>query len=138
MLNNTMLNEILKLLPREIVKKIVDDYKGDRYSKTFKSWDDLVAMITGQLAGVASLRELAITINSHSESHYHLHTREVKRSSVFQMPTITAILLFSVILQQRSFLKLNTQKKVIDKVVTVLDSSLIKPKEAGGMNGQMI
>ncbi|OJW53417.1 MAG: hypothetical protein BGO67_01585 [Alphaproteobacteria bacterium 41-28] len=58
MYNNSMLSEILKLLPRETIKKIIDSHQGDHYTKTFKSWDHLVAMITGQLAGVTSLRAL--------------------------------------------------------------------------------
>ena len=52
MYNNTMLSEILKLLPRNEIKKIVDQHKGDHYRKTFKTWDHLVAMITGQFSGV--------------------------------------------------------------------------------------
>ncbi|MGL5784876.1 MAG: DUF4372 domain-containing protein [Alphaproteobacteria bacterium] len=35
--NNALLREILNLLPREKIKKIVDEHKGDRYAKTFKS-----------------------------------------------------------------------------------------------------
>ena len=60
MYNNTMLSEILKLLPRDEIKKIVDQHKGDHYRKNFKSWDHLVAMITGQFSGVTSLRELEL------------------------------------------------------------------------------
>lgn len=130
MFNNTMLNEILKLLPREIVKKIVDDYKGDRYSKTFKSWDHLVAMITGQLAGVTSLRELAITINSHSESHYHLHTREVKRSTLSDANNNRNFAIFRDI-ATALIPKLSGRKKIIDNVITVLDSSLISLRSRG-------
>lgn len=33
MYNNSMLNEILKLLPRSEIKKIVDQHKGDHYTK---------------------------------------------------------------------------------------------------------
>jgi hypothetical protein len=82
MYNNTMLSEILKLLPRTDIQKITHKYQGDRYTKTFTTWDHLVAMITGQLAGVTSLRELELTLNSHPQCHYHMHTKSLKRSTL--------------------------------------------------------
>jgi len=130
MFNNTMLNEILKLLPRELVKKIVDHHKGDHYSKSFKSWDHLVAMITGQLSGANSLRDLAITINSHSEAHYHLHTREIKRSTLSDANNNRNFAIFRDI-ATALIPKLSSQKKAIGNVVTVLDSSLISLRSRG-------
>jgi putative transposase len=130
MFNNTMLNEILKLLPREIVKKVVDRHKGDRYTKSFKSWDHLIAMLTGQLAGVTSLRDLAITINSHPESHYHLHTREVKRSTLSDANNNRNFAIFRDIATEL-IPQLSGRKKIIDNVVTVLDSSLITLRSRG-------
>lgn len=36
MYNNTMLSEILKLLPKGEIKKIVEQHKGDHYAKTLR------------------------------------------------------------------------------------------------------
>jgi hypothetical protein len=60
-----MLSEILKLLPRQEIQKLTQVYKGDYYCKSFETWDHLVAMLTGQLAGVTSLRDLETTLNYH-------------------------------------------------------------------------
>lgn len=125
MYNNTMLSEILKLLPRETIKKIIEQHKGDHYRKTFKCWDHLVAMITGQFAGVTSLRELEVTINSHPECHYHLHTQNVKRSTLSDANNKRDFSVFRDIATALLPLLWN-QQKVIKNVVTVLDSTLIR------------
>jgi putative transposase len=130
MYNNTMLNEILKLLPREKIKKIVEQHKGDRYAKTFKSWDHLVAMIAGQLAGASSLRELEITLNSHPECHYHLNTKNIKRSTLSDANNKRDFSLFQDITTALLPL-LSRQKKEVERVLTVLDSSLLLLKSRG-------
>ena len=130
MYNNNMLNEILKLLPRAEIKKLVDLHKSDHYSKSFKSWDHLIAMITGQLAGATSLRELEITLNSHPECHYHLHTKDVKRSTLSDANNKRDFGLFRDITLTLLPL-LNRQKKKMENVLTVLDSSLLLLKSRG-------
>lgn len=125
-----MLSEILKLIPREEVKKIISHHKGDYCTKSFRSWDHLIAMITGQLSGAISLRELAVTLNSHPECHYHLHTKEVKRSTLSDANNNRNFVVFRDI---ASLLvsKLSSQRKALDNVVTVLDSSLISLRSRG-------
>lgn len=39
-------------------------------------------MIAGQLAGVISLRELEVMLDSHPECHYHSRTKNVKRPTL--------------------------------------------------------
>lgn len=122
MYNNSMLNEILKLLPRSIIKKVVDEHQGDRYTKTFTSWDHLVAMLTGQLAGVTSLRELEVTLNSHPECHYHLNTKNVKRSTLSDANHNRCFSIFRDI--TFSLLpSLSKHKKDLKNILTILDAS---------------
>lgn len=130
MYNNTMLSEILKLLPRDEIKKIVDQHKGDHYRKTFKSWDHLVAMITGQFSGVISLRELEVAINSHPECHYHLHTQNVKRSTLSDANNNRDFAIFRDI-ATTLISRLCNQQKSLKNVVTVLDSTLIRLASRG-------
>lgn len=82
MYRNTRFSELLKALPRNLFDSLVEEYGTDRHSKGFRSWDQLVAMMYGQLSGSRSLRELEVAFNSHTTSHYHLSTREVKRSTL--------------------------------------------------------
>lgn len=75
-------SDLLKGLPRDSFQKLVDLHDGDRYTKKFGCWQQLLAMIYAQLAGVNSLRELEAGFNQHRNHHYHLHAVEVHRSTL--------------------------------------------------------
>ena len=75
-------NDLLKLIPRDAVNKFSQKHGTDRWSKSFKSWDHLVAMLAGQLGGVSSLRELEVMFQSQQNRLYHLHCNGVKRSTL--------------------------------------------------------
>ena len=55
---NTVLGDLLKALPRRRVATIVERHKGDKYIKGFSSWDHLVTLISAQLGGLSSRREV--------------------------------------------------------------------------------
>jgi IS4 transposase len=120
-----MLGEILKTLPRREIKKIVNKHKSDRYRKSFETWDHLVAMLTGQLAGITSLRDLEVTLNSHSALHYHMGINEVKRSTLADANSKRGYHCFRDI-ALTLIKRLAKNKKEVEKVVTILDSSLIR------------
>jgi IS4 transposase len=60
----------------------VEKHRGDRHTKGFSCWDQLVAMVYAQLSGVGSLRELEAGFNQQRNQHYHLHTRPVRRTTL--------------------------------------------------------
>lgn len=76
------IGQVLKGLPRGVFQKAVDQHSGDRYTKGFGCWDQLVAMVYGQLSNASSLRELQAGFNQYRSHHYHLGTRQVKRSTL--------------------------------------------------------
>ena len=53
MFHNSMFGDILKMVSRTEVKTLVMKHQGDRYRKSFKTWDHLVAMLIGQLSGAS-------------------------------------------------------------------------------------
>jgi hypothetical protein len=57
-----MINEILALVPKQFFKKLTEQYQSDRYKKRFKTWDQLVVMLIGQLSGARSLGDLALSM----------------------------------------------------------------------------
>jgi len=79
---NTVLGELLKVLPRRDFAAIVSQHQGDRYVKGFSSWDHLVTLLFGQLGGVSSLRELVELWNVQAVHHYHLGTGPICRSTL--------------------------------------------------------
>lgn len=76
------IGQVLKGLPRGVFQKAVDQHGGDRHTKGFGCWDQLVAMVYGQLSQASSLRELQAGFNQYRSHHYHLGTRQVKRSTL--------------------------------------------------------
>lgn len=82
MFRSSMLGDLLKLLPRECVSKAVADHGSDRWRKSFKTWDHLVAMLSVQLAGRTSLREAELLLAAQPSHRYHLNCSAVKRSTL--------------------------------------------------------
>lgn len=79
---NTALHQLLKFLPRQRFQVMVDRHKGDHRTRALSCWDQLVALLFGQLSGRQSLRDLEDGFNSKAGYHYHLGTRSIRRSSL--------------------------------------------------------
>lgn len=58
MFSNTRFNQLTQLFPRSRFNALVDQFETDKSCKRFLSWDQLIVMIYGQLAGAGSLRDL--------------------------------------------------------------------------------
>ncbi len=82
MFSITTFRELLKGLPRENFDKLVQARSADKYSKGFRHWDHLVAMLYAQLSQAPGLRPLETGFNSHASYHYHLNTHTIRRSTL--------------------------------------------------------
>jgi putative transposase len=78
----TTFQEILKGLPRSTFDKVVKKHNADKFSKRFRHWDQLIAMVYAQLSGTTGLRPLQTAFNSHQPHLYHLGTSAIKRSTL--------------------------------------------------------
>lgn len=47
----TTFQELLKGLPRGVFDQLVNKHNADKFSKKFKHWDQLIAMLYAQLSG---------------------------------------------------------------------------------------
>ena len=72
----------MKALPRGNFERIVERHQADKHTKGFRCWDQLVAMVYGQLCGASSLRVLEAGFNSQAHHHYHLGTGAIRRSTL--------------------------------------------------------
>jgi len=68
----TVLSQFLQILDKNQFDKFVEDHKADKYSKTFTTWNQLVVMMTAQLKGWESLREVKTGFETKSNKLYHL------------------------------------------------------------------
>lgn len=82
MYRNTRFAELLKGLNRGSFAKVVDSHEADKHTKGFRSWDQLIAMLYAQISGCRSLRELEVGFNSQRLHHYHLGSRDIRRSTL--------------------------------------------------------
>ncbi len=81
--NNTVLGQMLQLLPRHVFEHQVETHawQGPKPRK-LSYWSQLVAMLYAQLSGKKSLRDLVFSLARHGQKLYHLGGAKVKRSSL--------------------------------------------------------
>jgi len=81
--NNTVLGQMLQLLPRHILEHQVETHawQGPKPRK-LSYWSQLVAMLYAQLSGKKSLRDLVFSLGRHQRKLYHLGLAAVKRSTL--------------------------------------------------------
>jgi len=74
--------QLLKGLPRAKFDQIVKQRNSDKFSKGFGHWQQLIAMLYGQLSSADSLRSVEAGYNAHRSHHYHLGTGPLKKSTL--------------------------------------------------------
>lgn len=76
-------SQLVSFLDRNKFNYIVRTYQGDKYVKHFTCWNQLLALMFGQLANRESLRDLVIALEAHQSKCYHLGMgKNVSRSSL--------------------------------------------------------
>ena len=80
--NNSVLSQLLTLLPRHEFEKLANDYDGKRRSDALSRWSQFVALTIGQLGGRRSLRDIESTIHSQARHRYHLGSQNISRSGL--------------------------------------------------------
>ena len=64
--------QLIEFLDNNKFRHLVDKYDGDRYVKHFTCWNQLFAMMFGQLSNRESLRDLIVAFEAHRAKQYHL------------------------------------------------------------------
>lgn len=81
--SNTILQQLLTLLPRHRFDSFVSARGGDRYVKTFTTWKQLTALLYAQASGKSSLRDITNGLQLQRKRTYHLGLDEpVTRSTL--------------------------------------------------------
>ncbi len=80
--SNTVLAQVLKLVPRhEFETLATQHHTGRRFRKTSR-WSQCVALATGQLSGRRSLRDIVSNLRAQASALYHLGTAGIARSTL--------------------------------------------------------
>ena len=80
--HNTILSQILRLVPRHDFKRLEFEHDGKRRSDAMSRWSQFVSMAIAQLCGRSSLRDIEFTLASQRHLGYHLGSDLVKRSTL--------------------------------------------------------
>jgi hypothetical protein len=79
---NTVLNQIVRHLPRFRFEQFVREYGGDRRVRDFSCWKLFLSQIYAQLSGVDSLRDLETSLRSKARWLYHTGLDKFSRSTM--------------------------------------------------------
>jgi IS4 transposase len=79
--HNTVLRDILKLVPWHRFEALVDEHDADARVRRLSTKGQFLALLYGQLSGASSLREIVTGLSSHAARLYHLGAVPVRRST---------------------------------------------------------
>jgi putative transposase len=80
--HNTVLSQLLKLLPRHKFDSLSKQLDGKRRTDALSRWSQFVALATGHLGGRKSLRDITSTLDSQASHRYHLGCHKVSKSAL--------------------------------------------------------
>lgn len=80
--HNTVFHSLLKLVPWQVLDRLVDRYRADRRVRRLSTRNQFVAMLYAQLSEAQSLRAIEASFESHTRQLYHLGARELSRSTL--------------------------------------------------------
>ncbi len=124
----TIFQQLLKSLPRSTFDKSVKRHNADKYTKRFKSWNHLIAMVYGQLSGVTELRPLVIGFNNHVAHHYHLRSSPIARSTLSDANELRSDAVFKDAAMYLMKALSREQRHECEDLVYLLDSTSITLK----------
>jgi IS4 transposase len=123
--------ELIKLLPRGVLDRAVRQEQADRYRKRFRTWNQMLAMIYGQLSGARSLRTLTGGFNAHEGHHYHLGCAALRRSTLAQANAHGTVSVFAQVAQALLLAGRGKLRQEASELVQLLDSTSITLKGRG-------
>ncbi len=75
--------QLISFLNEDKFRRIVDKYQGNRYVKHLTCWNQLLALMFGQLSNRESLRDLIVALDAHHSKSHHLGLgKNVSKSSL--------------------------------------------------------
>jgi len=80
---DSVFNQILKVIPGYQLDRLIDKYMGDFRVRTLGCREQFLAMLFGQLTGRNSLRDVVDNFNANHQHFYHLGCRgEIRKSTL--------------------------------------------------------
>ena len=80
--HNTILNQLLKMIPRHQFEALADRLHSGRKFRSTNRWSQFVALTVAQLSGRASLRDIVDNMRAQGHKLYHLGCRSLSKSNL--------------------------------------------------------
>lgn len=81
--SNTVLHQLLQLVPRHRFDSLTRAHQADRYVKSFDTWNQYTALLYAQAGGKTSLRDIEHGLAAQGNRGYHLGLKSsVRRSTL--------------------------------------------------------
>ena len=74
-------SELLKLIPRYQFEKAVNQYQGDRYVKSYTTWQQYITILFSQVKRKDSIRDIITGLEAYEARWYHLGLTGIHRST---------------------------------------------------------
>jgi len=97
--HNTVLRDILKLVPWHRFEALVEEHDADARVRRLSTKGQFLALLYGQLSGASSLREIVTGLSSHAARLYHLGADPVRRSTFSDANAKRPVELFAELLE---------------------------------------
>ena len=82
---NTILSQILKLIPRHEFESLAKAHHTGRSFRTASRWSQFTCLVVAQLSGRNSLRDIVDNVSAQMHRLYHLGCRVISRSNLSRM-----------------------------------------------------
>jgi putative transposase len=125
------IQELLKQIPRGQFDRLVSQHQADKYTKRFRTWDQLTAMVYAQLSGAQGLRQLEAGFNAQRTHHYHLGTRELRRSTLAEANAKRSPRLFAEVAHGLMARAHRSVRRSCQELLYALDSTSVTLKGRG-------
>lgn len=121
--HNSVLHGLLKHIPWSMFDDLVDEHGADARVRKLSTKSQLVALLYGQLAGAASLREIETAMSSHSAKLYHLGARAVSRSTLADANANRPHAVFSGLFSRMAAMASRGVRRSTAEAVRLIDST---------------
>lgn len=123
---NSVFHGLLKHVPWSAFDKLVDEHGSDARVRRLTTKSQFVALLYGQLAGAASLREIETAVRSHCARLYHLGAREVSRSTLADANAQRSHQVFSGLFARMAAMGGRGLRRSTSEVVRLIDSTGVR------------
>jgi len=129
---NSVLHDLLKLLPWARFEQIVEERGSDHRVRELSTKSQLIALLYGQLAGAPGLREIVTGLESHKNRLYHLGAKPPRRSTLSDANALRPSEVFSDLLHHMLAMAHRQLRRHVSEATYLIDSTSVRLNSLSG------